>query len=48
MGLLRENCPEVIEDQYSGWIEDQYSLKAPFLTQMYFLHKESLQEINFP
>ena len=27
---LRENCPEGIEDQYSEWIEDQYSLKAPF------------------
>ena len=46
-GAFRENCPEGIKDQYSKWIEDQYSLKAPFLTQIHFLPKKSLQKISF-
>ena len=47
-GALRENCPEGIEDQYSEWTEDQYSLKAPFLTQIHFLPKNSFRKSIFP
>ena len=48
IGALRENCLEGIEDQYSEWIEDQHSLKAPFSTQLHFLPKNPFSKSIFP
>ena len=48
-GTFRENCPEGIEHQYSEWIEDQYSLKAPFFNlNIFFTRKNPSRKSIFP
>ena len=48
-GAFRENCPEGIEHQYSEWIEDQHSLKAPFFNpNIFFTQKNPSRKSIFP